>query len=114
MLLNTILRTARARPVRARLLSADLPTLPRPARGGAPDPRPSHRLPPPPYRPRVGPRTSLQLSPCLRETTLVLVPTGAPPGQVPPRPLRPRRPRLPGGRRYGRRAARYQGPWPVL
>ena len=58
----------------------------------------------------AGPRRSLQLSPRLLEATLVGAPLGAAPGQIHPRPLRPRRPRLPGGRRYRRRAPRRQGP----
>src|SRR5438105_1144679 len=110
----TILRPAVARPVRSRLLAANLPTLPRPARGGHPDHRPPHRLQPAPHGPGIGPRRSFQLSPRLLETALVLAPIGAPPGEVHPRPLRHRWPHLPRGRRYGRRAPRRPSPRQVL
>src|SRR3954447_4656100 len=83
----TILRPAVARPVRSRLLASDLPTLPRAARRGDLDHRPSDRLQPAPLRPGVGPRPSLQLSPRLLETALGLAPVGSPPGKVHPRPF---------------------------
>src|SRR3954451_13902853 len=106
----TILRTPAARPVRPRLLPAHLPTLPRPPRRGDLDHRPTHRLQPPPHRPRLGPRRSLQLSPRLLETTMGGVVVGAPPGEIHHRALRSRRARLPGRRRHRRRASRRQGP----
>src|SRR3954463_16494667 len=106
----TTLRTPAARPVRPRLLPAHLSTPPRPPRRGDLDHRTTHRLRPPPHRPRLGPRRSLQPSPRLLETTMGGVVVGAPPGEIHHRALRPRRARPPGRRRYRRRAPRGQGP----
>ena len=111
---STRVRPARPLLVRPGLLPSHLPTLPRPAPRRRPDHRPPHRLQPAPHRRRLGPRRRLQLSPRPLQTALVHSRLGADPGPLHPRSLGPRGARLPGRRRYRRRAPRRQGLWQGL
>ena len=111
---STRVRPARPLLVRPGLLPSHLPTLSRPAPRRRPDHRPPHRLQPAPHRRRLGPWRCFQLSPRPLQTALVHSRLGADPGPLHPRSLGPRGARLPGRRRYRRRAPRRQGLWQGL